>query len=165
MTKQAILYHWPSKRALLDAVIDRACLDLVVALDAALRGADQGWDRIEAVVRAVFRVALRRPELLGLIREVSRLGGEVAARVTTDLAPFVDRARGFVERQMAAGRMRRGDPDLMLLSAYSTVFGVATELEVMRALGVEPTLRTMVVRRRELLAFLRGALGVPDGPD
>ena len=33
-----------------------------------------GWDRVEAVIRSVFRLAVRRPELLGLLREVSRLG-------------------------------------------------------------------------------------------
>jgi hypothetical protein len=48
-----------------------------------------------------------------------------------------------------------------LLSVYSTVLGVATEVEVLRAVGIEPTLRTTAVRRRELLRFLHSAL-VPD---
>ena len=48
----------------------------------------------------------------------------------------------------------------MLLSAYSTVIGVATEVEVLRAVGIEPTLRSLAVRRRELLGFLRSALVV-----
>ena len=39
-----------------------------------LAGAGSGFDRIDALVRAVFRLAARRPELLGLLREVSRLG-------------------------------------------------------------------------------------------
>ena len=80
LSKQAILYHWPSKAVLLDAVIDHACLDLVVEFDGVLRDAGDGWDRIEAIVRSVFRVAIRRPELLGFVREVSRLGGDAAAR-------------------------------------------------------------------------------------
>jgi hypothetical protein len=41
------------------------------------------------------------------------------------------------------------------------VLGVATEVEVLRAVGIEPTLRSTVVRRRELLTFLHRAL-VPD---
>jgi len=158
VSKQAILYHYPSKIALLDAVIDRACLDLIVAFDGALNEAGTGWDRIESLVRAVFRVALRRPELLGLIREVSRLGGNAALRVSTDLEPFVERARDYFSREMDAGRIRRCDPGLLLVSAYSTVLGVATEAEVLRAVGVEPTLRSTVIRRRELLAFLRAAM-------
>ena len=71
---------------------------------------------------------------------------------------LVDRARAFLEAEMDAGNVRRSDPDLLLVSAYSTVIGVATEVEVLRAVGIEPTLRSTVRRRQELLAFLRSAL-------
>ena len=163
LSKQAILYHWPSKAALLEAVIDRACLDLIVAFDGVLSDAGTGWQRVDAVVRAVFRVALRRPELLGFIREVSRLGGDASARIITDLEPFVARARDYLAREMEAGRIRRCDPGLLFVSAYSTVLGAATEVEVLRAVGVEPTLRSTVVRRRELLAFLHAAMVTETG--
>jgi AcrR family transcriptional regulator len=158
VTKQTILYHYPSKAALLDAVIDRATADLIVTFDATLAAAGPGWDRVEAVVRAVFRLALRRPELLGLLREVSRLGPPSATRVAENLDGLVRRARAFLEAEMDAGHVRRSDPGLLLVSAYSTVIGVATEVEVLRAVGIEPTLRTTVRRRQELLAFLRSAL-------
>ena len=158
VTKQTILYHYPSKAALLDAVIDRATGDLVDTFDAALARAGPGWDRVETVVRSVFRLALRRPELLGLLREVSRLGPPAATRVAGNLGVLVDRARAFLEAEMDAGNVRRSDPDLLLVSAYSTVIGVATEVEVLRAVGIEPTLRSTVRRRQELLAFLRSAL-------
>jgi hypothetical protein len=117
---------------------------------------------VDALVRSVFRLALRRPELLGLVREVSRLGHPASTRVAGNLEPLVQRARAFLAAEMDAGRMRRSDPALVLVSAYSTVLGVATEVEVLRAVGIEPSLRSTVVRRRELLAFLRSALVVPD---
>ena len=158
VTKQTILYHHSSKAALLDAVIDRASADLVATFDAALAAAGPGWERVEAIVRSVFRLALRRPELLGLLREVSRLGPPSATRVAANLGVLVHRARAFLEAEMDAGHVRRSDPDLLLVSAYSTVIGVATEVEVLRAVGIEPTLRTTVKRRQELLAFLRSAL-------
>ena len=161
VTKQAILYHHPSKAALLDAVIDRATADLTEVFNAALAAVGPGWDRVEALVRAVFRLALRRPELLGLVREVSRLGPPSALRVAHNLEPLVHRAQAFLLSEMDAGRMRRSDPALVLVSAYSTVLGVATEIEVLRAVGVETTLRSTVVRRRELLAFLHSALEEP----
>jgi TetR/AcrR family transcriptional regulator len=158
VTKQTILYHHPSKAALLEAVIDRASADLIATFDAALATVGPGWERVEAVVRSVFRLALRRPELLGLLREVSRLGPPAATRVASNLDVLVHRARGFLEAEMDAGHVRRSDPNLLLVSAYSTVIGVATEVEVLRAVGIEPTLRTTVKRRQELLAFLRSAL-------
>jgi AcrR family transcriptional regulator len=162
VTKQTILYHHPSKAELLDAVIDRASVDLTDTFDRALSAAGPGWDRIDALVRSVFRMALRRPELLGLVREVSRLGAPASTRVAQNLEPLVARAQAFLAAEMDAGRMRRSDPSLVLVSAYSTVVGVATEVEVLRAVGIEPTLRTTVTRRRELLAFLHSALVAPD---
>lgn len=156
--KQTILYWFPSKEALLNAVIDQSAAELSTALNDALDRAGKGWDRVEAVVRAVFRMALRRPALLGLLREVSRLGPPWSVRLTDALDPLVQRAREFLEAEMESGTMRTTDPRLLLLNAYSTVIGVATEVEVQRALGVDPSLRSMVIRRRELLAFLRSAL-------
>lgn len=165
ITKQAILYHWPSKRALLDAVVDRACLELVVELAGALDEAGSGWDRVESVVRRVFRVAMRRPELLGLVRELGRLGGDASARIITDMQPFIERATAYFEREMTDGRIRRCDPGLLLVSVYSTVLGAATDVELLRAVGVEPTLRSTAIRRRELLEFLHAAMAGPaSGP-
>jgi TetR/AcrR family transcriptional regulator len=156
--KQTILYYCPSKEALLDAAIDRAAGELSSVLEQALDGAGNGWDRVEAIVRSVFRLAARRPEILGLLREVSRVGPPASTRLTAALGPLIGRASAFLEVEMDAGTMRRHDSKLLLLAAYSAVIGVATEVEVLRALGYEPTARSLVRRRRELLSFLRSAL-------
>lgn len=161
VSKQTVLYYYPSKAELLNAVIDLSAAELAEVLEATLASAGGGFDRIEAVVRSVFRLALRRPELLGLVREVSRLGPPAATRLTEDLDPLVQRARSFLEEEMAAGNLRQADSRLLLMSAYSTVIGVATEVEVLRAVGIEPTLKSMVRRRQELLDFLRSALVAP----
>jgi hypothetical protein len=59
---------------------------------------------------------------------------------------------------MASGELRRQDARLLILATYSTIVGIATEVEVLRALGVEPTGRSLVRQRRALLEFLRSAL-------
>ncbi len=162
LTKQAILYHFSSKELLLEAVIDGSAAELSATLEDALLGAgEDGWARIEAIVRSVFLLAARRPVLLGLLREVTRLGPPAATRLMAALDPLVARATGFLDVAMEAGTMRRQEPRLLLLSAYSAVIGVATEVEVLRSLGYEPTLRSLVRRRAELLSFLRSALDVP----
>lgn len=158
LTKQSILYWFPSKDALLEAVIARSANDLSVALESALQRAGEGWDRVEAVVRSVFRLAARQPELLGLLREVGRLGPPAATQMTLALEPLVQRASSFLEAEMAAGSMRRSDPRLLLLAIYSTVIGMITEVEVLRALGEEPTARSLVRRRADVLQLLRSAL-------
>jgi AcrR family transcriptional regulator len=159
--KQTILYYFPSKDALLDAVIDQAAGEMSLVLTDSLARPGSAWDRVEAIVRAVFRLAGRRPELLGLLREVTRLGPPAASRFAGALGPLIDRAAGFLEDSMGNGQLRRQDARLLLLMAYSSVVGVATEVEVLRALGVEPTARSLVRQRAALLGFLRSAL-LPD---
>ena len=161
VSKQAVLYYFTSKPVLLDAVVDRSATELSAALVAALARGGVGWVRVAGVVRTVFRLGRGRPVVLGLLREVSRLGPPAAPRLMAVLDPLVQRAREFLEVEMAAGRMRATDSRLLLMSAYSTVIGMATEVEVLRALGEEPTLRSLARRRRELLDFLRSALTAP----
>ncbi len=158
LRKQSIIYWFPSKEELLGAVIDRSAGQLAAALESALAVAGLGWARVEAVVRSVFRVAAARPELLGLVREVSRLGPPAATRLIADLEPLIVRASEFLAAEMEAGTMRSHDPRLVLLTAYSAVIGMVTEVELLRALGEEPTPRSLVKRRAELLNLLRSAL-------
>ncbi len=155
--KQTILYHFGSKAELFAATIDRAVGDLGDSLIDASKGRT-GWPAVEAVVHAVFRTAVRQPEQLGVLREVMRLGGAWSARATEAMEPIIERARLFLSLEMRRGNMRQTDPNLVLVSAYSTVMGVATEVEVLRAVGIEPSLREAVRRRRELLKFLEAAL-------
>jgi TetR/AcrR family transcriptional regulator len=158
VAKQTILYWFPSKEALLEAVIARSAGELAVAMQTALDGAGAGWERVEAVVRSVFRLAARRPELLGLLRESARLGPPAATQMTVALQPLVERASNFLQAEMDLGHMRRHDPHLLLLAIYSTVIGMVTEVEVLRALGEEPTARSLVRRRADVLTLLRSAL-------
>jgi AcrR family transcriptional regulator len=159
--KQTILYYFPSKEALLEAVVDEAAGSVVAALESSVgrvEPASAAWDRVDAIVRGVFRLAGRQPEILGLVREVGRLGPPGATRFALRMEPLIDRATGFLEAAMGRGELRGQDARLLLFMAYASVVGVATEIEVLRALGVEPTARTTVRQRRALLGFLRSAL-------
>ena len=156
--KQTILYWFPSKEVLLEAVIDRSVVELSAAMEQALATAGTGWARVESVVRSVFSLAARRPEVLGLVREVSRLGTPASTRLVSAMEPLVRRASEFLEAEMGAGHMRRHEPRLLLLAIYSTVIGMVTEVEVSRAFGEEPTARSLVRRRAEILELLHSAL-------
>ena len=160
--KQTILYYFPSKQALFDSVVDAAAQDLVELFEQEAARGLTGIDQVEAIVRRIFRLAVNRPELLGLVREVTRPGSITAGRLSAHVGPTVDRARRFLEREMEAGRLRRSDPSMLLLSLYSTVVGVASELEVQRAMGIPPSRRATVVRRSELTRFVRAALAPTD---
>jgi AcrR family transcriptional regulator len=157
--KQTVLYWFASKDDLVDEVLAVAATELVVVIDAALRAApDDPLDRIDAVVRAVFRPAVRRPALLGLVREVSRLESDQASRLRERLQSLVDRAVDYLGAEMDAGRLRRADPRLVAALGYATVTGIATEPEALRAVGWSADATGLRHLRDELRAFLRAAL-------
>ncbi len=158
VTKQTILYHFGSKDGLIDAVLVQAAEDLATELENAVGGVSSGWESVEAVVRASFGLAVRRPELLGVLREIGRLGSPWSERALTLLRPLIDRAVVSLQDGMASGRFRSGDPRLILVSAYAVVSGVVADSELLRAMGMRLDLRTAAGLRRTLLSFLDAAL-------
>ncbi|MAT04384.1 MAG: hypothetical protein CL424_05000 [Acidimicrobiaceae bacterium] len=157
--KQTVLYWFPSKDELVDAVLEAVAAELHLAIEAAIRSADDDpLDRVDAVIEAVFRPAVRRPALLGLVREVSRLPDARADRLRRHVQPLVERGIEYLALEMDKGRLRRGDPGLIAGLAYATVTGIATEPEVLRAVGWRPDLAGLRRLRDELRAFLRSAL-------
>jgi len=159
VAKQTLLYWFPSKDELLDAVLEQTAAELAAIIEAAVRAAaDAPLPRIEAVLKAVFRPAVRRPALLGLVREVSRLPPDHAERLTVRVKPFVQRATDYLGDEMAAGRLRRADPGLVVALAYATVTGIATEPEVLRAVDWPVTAAGLRHLRDELIGFVVAAL-------
>ncbi len=136
--KQTLLYYHPSKEALLGAVIERTIAELAAALRPAPH---RTQSPLAAVVDALFRVGARRPELLDLLREVLRLGPPASTRLQREVEPLVVELSGAVGREAVLG-------------AAAIVVGMATEVEVLRALGIEPTLGELRRRRRLLLDYL-----------
>lgn len=162
VTKQTILYHFGSKDGLISAVLTSAAQDLVAELQRAVDISQPGWDRVEATVRSSFALAVRRPELLGVLREVNRLGSDWSEVVLELLQPLVDRALADLSAGMADGRFRPGDPQMVLVSAYAVVTGVVSDGEVLRAVGLQLDLRVAARLRTTLLSFLEAALMSPD---
>jgi len=157
--KQTVLYWFATKDELVDAVFAEAVIQLGAAIDAAVRAApDDPLERIDSVVVAVFRAAVRTPSLLGLMRELSRLPEERASGLRRHTQPFVDRAVGYIGLEMESGRLRRGDPRLVAALASATITGIATDPEALRAVGWTPSVIDLRHLRNELRSFLRAAL-------
>ncbi|CAB4885671.1 unannotated protein [freshwater metagenome] len=159
VAKQTVLYWFPSKDELLEAVLEQTAIELAAVIEAAVRSApDEPLARVEAVIKAVLRPAVRRPALLGLVREVSRLSPEHAERLTTQVQPFVRRAIDYLAQEMQAGRLRTADPGLVVALSYATVTGIATEPTALRAVEWEATTAGLRRLRSELTEFLLAAL-------
>lgn len=159
VAKQTLLYWFASKDELIHQVLARTAAELTVVVEAAIRATvDDPLERVEAVVHAVFRSAVRRPALLGLIREVSRLPAHSAHVLGDQLQPLVDRAIAWMRAEMDAGRMRVGHPELVVALVYATVAGVATDPEALRVAGWTEDIVGLRHLRTEMTAFLRAAL-------
>jgi len=158
VTKQTILYHFGSKGGLIEAVLAQAAQDLAAELEQAIAGKGTGWPAVEGIVRASFGLAVRRPELLGVLREISRLGSPWGESALDLLQPLIDRALHALDEGMRLGRFRPGDPRLLLVTAYAIVSGVVTDSELLRAVGLNLDLRAAAGLRRTLLSFLEATL-------
>jgi AcrR family transcriptional regulator len=157
--KQTVLYWFESKDDLVDGVLESVAAQLIVVIDAAARSAtDDPLQKIDAVVRAVFRPAVRRPAVLGVVREMNRLSPAHADRLHVRLAPLIERAVRYLGDEMELGRLRRGDPGLVAALVYATLTGIATEPEVLRGVGWSRDAAGLRRLRDELRAFLRRAL-------
>lgn len=150
LTKQTVLYHYGSKESLVRSVAGRGTDELIEVLTSALADSEAGRDRMESVVRAAFDLAVRRPELVALLREVSRLGSPVSDDV-------LDRLQPLIERAVTALAAARGgsDPRLLLVSIYALVTGTVTDTVALRAVGVTLDLRVAAQLRRTVLNLLR----------
>ena len=155
--KQTVLYWFKSRSGLIDAVLDHAADELLVVVEAAIRSrGDEPLDRVDAVVCAVFRPVVRRPALLGLIREVTRLDESHINHLRGRLSAVVERCVSYLTSEMEKGRLRTCDPMVLAGLLYSTVSG--TEPIVLETFGWEPNAAGLRQVRRELRGFVRAAL-------
>ena len=157
--KQSILYWFNSKSTLVDAVLDHAADELLTVVEAAVRSrGDDPLARVDAVVCAVFRPVVRRPALLGLVREVGRLDPRHLNHLRQRLVPVIQACRCYFESEMHRGRLRRCDPALLAGMLYATVAGVGTEPVVLESLGWTADTAGLRQLRRELRRYVRATL-------
>ncbi len=159
--KQTLLYYFPTKEALLEASLAAAGTRLVEALNEALSGQEAYWERAEAVIHAVFRLAEEWPEFPMFVREAGRLGPDAFERFAAVLEPLRLRAIAFLETGMSEGEIRRQDPALLLFTLYTAVVGSLTEASVLRAVvGADKGRASLHRREREVISFVRSALAL-----
>jgi TetR/AcrR family transcriptional regulator len=157
--KQTLLYYFPSKEALLEACIAAAGAHLASEIATALEGKESYWDRAEAVIHAVFRLADEWPEFPMFIREAGRLGPDAFERFAQVIDPLRRRAMDFLQTGMDSGEIRKQDPAFLLFTLYTAVVGSLTEASVLNAMvGANKSRASLKRREREVMAFVRGAL-------
>ena len=173
--KQTILYWFPSKEVLLLGVVDHAVSELGARLSEAALAARPGRaeragrssrtgrptssavasleDRLVAVVDTTFRLGTTHPQLLAVVREVTRVGPPASTHLAAAVEPLVEAAAAALASGTDRERIRR-----VLLAASARVVGMATEAEVRANLGLAPDLAWLRERRRVLIESLIDSL-------
>ena len=160
--KQTILYWFPSKEVLLLGVVDHAVGELGARLSEAAMSARPSRsprratvasptleDRLVAVVDATFRLGTTHPQLLAVVREVTRVGPPASTHLAAAVEPLVDTAVSALAAGADRERIHR-----VLLAAAARVVGMATEAEVRADLGLAPDLTWLRARRQALIDSL-----------
>lgn len=161
--KQTLLYYFPTKDALLEACLTAAGERLAYEIAKALADKESYWDRAEAVIHAVFRLAGDWPEFPMFVREAARLGPEAFDRFAGVLDPMRQRAIDFLQAGMDLGEIRKQDPAMLLFTLYTAVVGSLTEASVLNAVvGVDSSRASLRKREREVVMFVRAALRPSD---
>ena len=108
--RPSLLHHFPSKDVLYRAVLEQAFADWFSIVDDVVRDMVEGWPQVERVLRAAFAFFEAHPDFVRLARrEALDVGPLVTEELGAGLQPLVDRAAGFLQREMDAGRLRPHD--------------------------------------------------------
>jgi AcrR family transcriptional regulator len=154
LTHPTLLYHFKSKERLYAAVIEQAMMDWAAMTSATVSAAPLGFERVAALVRTGMEFFATHADFVVIWRREAIEGG---GRLEDAMAEHM---RPFLERAMAAGRLRPHDPGELMQIVYgavSTYFSDAGFRE--RLFGGDPT--SLESRERfgdALTTMLRDAL-------
>jgi TetR/AcrR family transcriptional regulator len=159
--RPSLLHHYPSKEVLYRAVLFSSFEDWTGLVDDATDGMREGWPQVERMLRAAFIFFEEHPDFVRLVRWEALEGGpRLSHELSLLLKPLFDRGADFLTREMDAGRLRRYDPEQLLLTGYGAVLSYLSDGPLIGGLLDSDPLspEMLAIRREHVIDVLRNAV-------
>jgi AcrR family transcriptional regulator len=156
----SITYHFGSKRALYEAVVESVIGPLAARVVALSASEAPALDRAATIVRTLFDFFEAHPEAPRLLLQELANGRALPDAALRHMGPMFGALKSVVEQGQREGTMRKGEPRLMALTILSHPVHANLFRSVLRAIaGVDLSdarMRARVIANAE--AFVRGGL-------
>jgi len=164
--RSSVLHHFPSKEAVYQAVFERALADWGQRINKAvddppLGPAEEGWTHVDRVLTVAVRWFAENPDFVRLVRHESLAANEhLGFDLGAALRPYFQRAVNHFEREMGAGRLRKHDPEQLIISGYGAVLNYFSDVHFLEGLlGRDPMAEDAIETRIQAIRdFFRAAL-------
>jgi TetR/AcrR family transcriptional regulator len=140
--RASLLHHFPSKEAIYQAVFERALTDWAERIDDAVRPPrSEGLTHVDQALTAVVYWFKENPDFVRLLRRESLAAANdhLGFDLGEALRPWFQRAVNHFENEMGAGRMRKQDPEQLIISFYGAILNYFSEVHFLHGLlGRDP---------------------------
>jgi AcrR family transcriptional regulator len=162
--RQSLLHHFSSKDTLYREVFEGALAEWMLRVDDATSPDNpdrSGWTLVDFVITAAFRFFQENPEFVRILRREALDGGEhLGIDLGVSLRPLFLRANTWFRNEMDAGRFRRLDSEMLLLTGYGALLSYFSDLPLLEGLLDRDPLDDEVLETylQHTLDFFRAAL-------